>query len=142
MRYITGRPLPPAESGSILNKAIQDYADPNPTYRIWAIRQKSDDRFAGTCSLITIPGVTANDVGFRIAPDYWGRGYGGETLQGLIGYAFGPLNLDFLTADTDVLNMPARRILDKYMDFLATKDYPEEGCTARVYRLERSDSGT
>ena len=53
------------------------------------------------------------EVGFTLAPAHQGNGYGAEALHGLLGYAFGSLQLHRLIAVTDVLNARAAALLDR-----------------------------
>lgn len=53
------------------------------------------------------------EVGFTLAPEHQGNGYGLEAVRGLLGYAFGTLHLRRLTAVTDALNHPAALLLDR-----------------------------
>jgi RimJ/RimL family protein N-acetyltransferase len=53
------------------------------------------------------------EVGFSLAPEQQGKGYGTEALRALLGYAFGTLGLHRVTAVTDALNAPAAALLDR-----------------------------
>ncbi|CAA9232346.1 MAG: hypothetical protein AVDCRST_MAG83-1205 [uncultured Arthrobacter sp.] len=53
------------------------------------------------------------ELGFTLAPEYQGNGYGLEAVRGLLGYAFGTLHLRRLTAVTDALNYSAALLLDR-----------------------------
>jgi RimJ/RimL family protein N-acetyltransferase len=52
-------------------------------------------------------------LGFTLAPQYWGNGYGLEAVRRLLGYAFSTLNLRRLTAVTDALNYSAAQLLNR-----------------------------
>ncbi|RJT96503.1 N-acetyltransferase [Arthrobacter frigidicola] len=53
------------------------------------------------------------ELGFTLAPEYQGNGYGLEAVRELLGYAFGTLHLRRLTAVTDALNYSAALLLDR-----------------------------
>ena len=53
------------------------------------------------------------EVGFTLAPAYQGRGYATEALRGLLGHAFGTLELHRVVAVTDALNAPAAVLLER-----------------------------
>ncbi|MFE4971119.1 GNAT family N-acetyltransferase [Kitasatospora sp. NPDC056651] len=90
-------------------------ADERDTYRLAVTRlaDAGDPRDAapiGQASL-TLGGHRAGDLGCVLARECWGRGYAGETVGLLCGFAFGPLGLHRLTARTAVDNTAAAKVL-------------------------------
>jgi RimJ/RimL family protein N-acetyltransferase len=53
------------------------------------------------------------EMGFTLAPEQQGNGYGTEAVQGLLDYAFGMLRLHRVIAVTDALNDPAAALLER-----------------------------
>ena len=53
------------------------------------------------------------EVGFTLAPEQQGKGYGAEALRGLLGFAFTELALHRIFAVTDALNAPAAALLER-----------------------------
>ena len=51
------------------------------------------------------------EVGFTLAPQHQGKGYGTEALTGLLRYAFESLGVRRVIAVTDALNQPAAALL-------------------------------
>lgn len=53
------------------------------------------------------------EVGFTLARDHQGKGYGIEALRGLLEIAFGSLGMHRVIAVTDALNDPAAALLER-----------------------------
>lgn len=53
------------------------------------------------------------EVGFTLAPEQQGKGYGTEALHGLLRYAFESLAMHRVVAVTDALNTPAAALLTR-----------------------------
>jgi RimJ/RimL family protein N-acetyltransferase len=53
------------------------------------------------------------EVGFTLAPEQQGKGYGTEALGALLGYAFETFGLHRIIAVTDALNAPAAALLER-----------------------------
>ena len=52
------------------------------------------------------------EVGFTLAPEHQGKGYGTEALRGLLAYAFDTLEMHRVIAVTDAENAAAAALLD------------------------------
>ncbi len=53
------------------------------------------------------------EVGFTLAPEHQGKGYGTEALGALLGLAFETYELHRIVAVTDALNVPAAAMLER-----------------------------
>ena len=53
------------------------------------------------------------EIGFTLAPEQQGKGYGTEALRALLGYTFDVLGLHRVIAITDALNAPAAALLGR-----------------------------
>jgi RimJ/RimL family protein N-acetyltransferase len=53
------------------------------------------------------------EVGFTLAPEHQGRGYGTEALEALLGFAFQTYGLHRIIAITDTRNAPAAALLER-----------------------------
>jgi RimJ/RimL family protein N-acetyltransferase len=81
---------------------------------VFAITRGETGAFLGCCKLGTGEDEAERHVGFWLGEAYWNRGYMTEALQGLVDHAF--INDDALThlsADIQVVNPAARRVLEK-----------------------------
>ncbi|MGP0583494.1 GNAT family N-acetyltransferase [Paenibacillus timonensis] len=56
---------------------------------------------------------TKAEIGFDLAPSYWGKGLMQEALNPLIRMGFELMGLDYIEATTEVDNIPSQRLLQK-----------------------------
>ncbi len=76
----------------------------------WAIELKAEGLFLGTCSCEPKSAARA-DLGFDLAPAYWGQGLMSETLRAVIRFGFETLELTQIKAHTFLLNHRTIRLL-------------------------------
>ena len=81
----------------------------------------------------------ATDIGWRLHPDFWGKGYGKEIAKGLINYCFQTLELTELTAYAVLGNKGSIKILEEEMDFKKEFTCKERGWDERVYKIKKED---
>ncbi len=132
----TGSPLKTKEEiAENLKELIRKYEDPKNDFWIWAVVHKESNAFLGTCAIIEDLPPFGREIGYRFLERHWGKGYAGETMIGLVDYAFNVLSFEKIYADVDVLNTPSVKILEKHMHFHSEYFVPEENCTDRKYTL-------
>ena len=72
----------------------------------------SGDSLVGTCSLFSFHEASRRaEIGYVLERSAWGRGLMHEALAALVGFAFGPLNLNRLEADIDPRNSASAKSL-------------------------------
>jgi RimJ/RimL family protein N-acetyltransferase len=59
------------------------------------------------------PFTPAIEVGYRLLPEYWGKGYATEGTKACIQYGFDHLLLDRIVSYTPKLNLPSQRVMQK-----------------------------
>ena len=70
--------------------------------------------FIGWCGLTRWnPGYRSASLGYVFGEAAWGQGYATEAARGLLGWAFGTLDLNRVQAETDTRNVASARVLDK-----------------------------
>jgi RimJ/RimL family protein N-acetyltransferase len=80
----------------------------------FALEDRADRTLVGDLALrVNDTELREAEVGFSLAPNRQGQGYGTEALRALLGYAFGALGLHRIIAVTDVLNVPAAALLER-----------------------------
>jgi len=80
----------------------------------WSITRPSDDWMLGHASLFNFSAQSGRgDIGYGLARPHWGQGFMHEALTAVIDYAFGPLGLRRLEADTDPRNASSLRALER-----------------------------
>ena len=114
MRYFP-RPLAPEESLEFLGRIRRELEECG--YGLFAVRERAGDRFVGFVGLHRFdfdadfaPGV---EIGWRLLPEYWGRGYAPEMAAACLVYAREVLRLPGVFAFTAVQNGPSERVMRK-----------------------------
>jgi RimJ/RimL family protein N-acetyltransferase len=80
----------------------------------WAITRPIEDRLIGHVSLFSFSEQNRRaEIGYGLTRTQWGQGYMHEALVAVVDYAFGPLGLRRLEADTDPRNLASQRALER-----------------------------
>jgi len=84
---------------------------------LWAIEVPDVAPFAGFVGLST-PRFDAHftpctEVGWRLAPAFWGRGYATEGARAVLAFGFERLGLQEIVSFTTEANMPSRRVMER-----------------------------
>ena len=94
-------------------------------YAIWMIELKDGTHIGELC----FKGVTENgitEIGYGIAEEYRGRGWGTEAVSALTDWALGQPCVMCVTAETEASNIASRKVLTK-AGFVPTGETGEEG---------------
>jgi ribosomal-protein-alanine N-acetyltransferase len=86
-------------------------------YGFWAIEAPGVASFVGIAGLgiprFDAPFMPAVEVGWRLDPAYWGRGYATEAAHAAIAHAFEAAGLDEVVAFTVSGNVRSRRVMER-----------------------------
>ncbi len=114
MRYTGEDPMP---SVAAAREAIEPYPDwDNPSYGRWACVLRSqgpDAPLIGFCGLKFLPETEEVDIGFRLLPEYWGRGLATEAAHATLNFGFATLGLSEIVAMVMPDNHASIRVLTK-----------------------------
>ena len=129
LHYWSHVPFAHPDQAAALLKSAQAGIESGTSLR-WGVAEASDlAQVIGTASLYQIDLDNRRaEVGFILAPALWGRGYGGEVIGALIGYAFSSLALYRLEADVDPRNTASLRALERH-------GFQREGYLRARYRV-------
>ncbi len=64
-------------------------------------------------SPVLLPFAPCTDIGWRLAPDYWGKGYAVEGARACLDYGFGELGLNEIVSFTVPDNLRSRAVMEK-----------------------------
>jgi RimJ/RimL family protein N-acetyltransferase len=83
----------------------------------WAVEISGAVAFIGYVGLL-IPQFDAHftpavEVGWRLAAEYWGRGYATEAARESVRYGFEEAGLDEIVSFTVPANVPSRRVMER-----------------------------
>lgn len=86
-------------------------------FGLFAVELPGDGAFLGFAGL-AVPAFKARfapcvEIGWRLAAEYWGRGFATEAARAVVRYAFGSLQLNELVSFTTVANLRSRRVMEK-----------------------------
>lgn len=116
-RYLGNKPVTHiSQIEQAIANVRQQYAD-NGIGR-WAAIEKASGHFIGWTGIKYIAEtkngqVNFHDVGYRLHPDYWGKGYATESARAAIKYGFETMNLNEIIGTCHVENQASRNALQK-----------------------------
>lgn len=80
----------------------------------WMIEDRDSGEFAGTCGFLGIEREhNRMEIGYDLAPAFWGRGLMPEAVSAVLGFGFGPLGANKIEARVDPGNAASIRLMDK-----------------------------
>jgi RimJ/RimL family protein N-acetyltransferase len=114
MKYFTAA-LSSAESDAFAD-AIEDHIAQNG-WGLWAVDVPGVTSFAGFIGL-SRPRFEAHftpcvEIGWRLGPDFWGRGYATEGARAVLRFGFDTLGLREIVSFTTETNLPSRRVMER-----------------------------
>ena len=110
---------------------LREYRQLPDGHGCFAARQKNSDAFLGWFSLRPATSVGLNggtEIGYRLLPSAWNRGYATEGAQALVSKAFTDLGADRIVSTTMTVNTASRRVMEKAgLSLVRTffEDWPE-----------------
>jgi RimJ/RimL family protein N-acetyltransferase len=133
MRYIfTGNPLTTEESSMVFNhlQSIPDSSnglgcwvgfDGNEFVGWWVVApseqpaqgQDADERRESNASTSSTSSTNRIEVGMRVAPKFWGKGYAQEGLNAMIQYTLGDFGAEEVYGETMAVNAGSRATMAK-----------------------------
>lgn len=95
-------------------------------YARLAVVEKQSQQVIGFCGVKYLEDENINDLGYRLLPAYWGKGYASEAVEATLQYAKQQLKLNTLYADINEDNQPSIKLINKF-GFSETERYLEDG---------------
>ncbi|WP_461451726.1 GNAT family N-acetyltransferase [Mucilaginibacter sp.] len=139
-KYLGNQPLKSKKESAAMNEFIRrQYID----FGIgrWAMIEKATGNFMGWTGFKfinePINGHTNYyDLGYRMIPKYWGRGYATEAAKACLEYNHRHLNLSPVYAITHDSNSGSKNVLVK-SGFIPTETFMHHGILHRWFNLEQ-----
>lgn len=114
MRYFVA-PLSREESDALIGRVSAHIAENG--WGLWAVEHNENGRFMGFVGLHPIatglPCAGEVESGWRLAKEFWGRGYALEAAQAALQFAFEQLGREQVLAFTAVQNAPSRALMER-----------------------------
>jgi RimJ/RimL family protein N-acetyltransferase len=79
----------------------------------WCAGERASGRFIGWFSLNYVPKTVEVEVGYRLLPHAWGRGFATEGARALVSHGFETLGLYRIIGLTHPDNAASQRVLQK-----------------------------
>lgn len=122
----------------IVNTIQKDYVKYG--YGRWAVVYRPENRVIGFAGLKYLPEFDETDIGYRILPEYWGKGITTEMCIPIVSYGFDVLKLDKIIGITLPENTASIRVLEKIgLKFQKITSYDDSIDEVKWYELLRSD---
>lgn len=130
------------ETAGFLDRKLDEWATRGWSH--WAVIEKSDAALIGFIGLSPptfLPDVMPTvEVGWRLHPDYWGRGLATEGGRAALDVGFGVLGLDQIVSIYEPDNVASGRVM-AHLGMTHDRDttHPTLGVPLRVLKLRRAD---
>lgn len=116
-RYLGNSPITAlAQAQETIAYVLQQYA----THGIgrWVVIEKQSGQFVGWSGLKFVTDeanghINYYDLGYRLLPAFWGKGYATESAQAALAYGFEVLQTDRVAGSVHADNHASRRVLEK-----------------------------
>jgi ribosomal-protein-alanine N-acetyltransferase len=78
-----------------------------------AVVEKASGALIGWCGLWRLQETGETEIGYAIAPQFWGAGLGSEAARAFVAYGFETLKLEKIVAVAAPENTASRRVMEK-----------------------------
>ena len=139
-----------AESDSMIDRIEATFEE--RALGLFAVEERGEASFVGYVGLwpanFEAHFTPAIEIGWRLAREFWGKGYATEAARATLRDAFERLSLDEIVSFTSVENRRSQRVMEKLgMERRATDDFDHPALAADhwlaphvLYRLRRPGS--
>lgn len=138
MRYSVRGVLSESATAEFVDWSCQSYALHG--FGPWAVVEKGSGELMGFCALNreNVDGVEEVEIGYRLAPRFWGQGYATEIARATLAYGFEHLGLASIIAIVQPANSASVRVIQKAgFNAFVYSQYHRLG--VRIYRLSRDE---
>ena len=137
-RYLGNKPLTNIQQSVEVIEMVRAQYRTNGIGR-WAVIEKATGAFVGWAGLkreteLHKP-MEYMDLGYRLRPPFWGKGYATEAAKACLQYGFEKLGLREINAAADVANAASNRVLIK-LGFRHLETFKYEGEDINWYALD------
>ena len=111
MRVISGRPETPEETAAMIARVQGRWEQFG--YSWWSLIEQETGELvgAGCIQHLGHDPANAHEIGWRLRPDRWGRGYAGEAARRMAAFAFDDLQAPLLAAICHPQNLDSAKLM-------------------------------
>lgn len=138
MRYSVRGVLSERATQEFVHWSLQCYALHG--FGPWAVVEKPSGALMGFCALNreNVDGAEEVEIGYRLAPQFWGQGMATEMVLATLAYGFESLGLASIIAIVQPANVASVRVIQK-VGFKAFVHSQYHRLGVRIYRLDREE---
>lgn len=107
-------------------------------YARYALIHKADKKVIGFCGIKYEPELGEPDIGYRMLPEYWGKGLAMEAAKAILDYARSVLGLNKIIGEVAIGNIASSKILLN-LGFKLVDTYKRDGFTLNRYEVHLSE---
>jgi len=141
VKYVGIKPLTDISQSAAVIESIRNQYTENGIGR-WAVILKENGKLIGWSGLKLIKEINnhqnIHDLGYRLTPEYWGKGYATETSKAVLNYGFNEMKLDTIFAYADIKNQASNHVLRK-LGFEEKGKFIDEGDTCFWFELKKEN---
>jgi RimJ/RimL family protein N-acetyltransferase len=127
-RYVGGVKSDP-EIAISMSKYLTYHLE-HPGYGYWFAILRSSGAFIGFFLVKILAETSETEIGYRLMPEFWGRGLATEGARAIIDYCFTHIGTDKVVAVTHPENIASRGVLEKSgLVFKKYDQYYQMRCT-------------
>lgn len=114
LRYYPWTERTPADAQAFVRMFLaQQQQHPRTKFQL-AIVHNESQQLIGNCGIrLAAHGARTADIGYEIAPDFWGHGYATEAARAIVHFGFSRFQLHRVWAECVAENVGSIRVLEK-----------------------------
>jgi len=125
-----------------IQRRILEYIEFGQTrgWHLWAVIHRADSRLIGFCGFADyfLPDV---EIGWRLLPEYWGRGLATEAARATLDYGFRTWNFPRVISVAQTPNRASIRVMEKLgMTYDGKFEHHGDECVRYVIENPRTES--
>ena len=114
LRYYPWTGRTPEEVQQFLGMFLENQRQqPRAKFQL-AVILRAEDRLIGNCGIrMETADARVADMGYELAPEYWGRGYATEAARAVLAFGFAELRIHRVWANCIAENVASAHVLEK-----------------------------
>lgn len=137
MRYISnGQPWSEQQTHEFIERQRAGFATRG--YCLWKLVAKETGELAGMCGLQPLANTPDIEIGWWLAPEYWGQGLATEAARCVLGCGFTKFRLDEIVAVALRENRASLRVMEK-LGMRDTGNITHRGFEVARYAITRAE---
>jgi ribosomal-protein-alanine N-acetyltransferase len=105
---------------------------------LWKLLPKNSDALMGICGLQNLPDTPYVEIGWWLAPAYWGQGLATEAARHALAYGFEVSNLERIVAIAQAANRDSLRVMEK-IGMRFEREALHKGIRVVLYAIAREE---